>query len=361
MVIPEEAELVNLIFKTYLKEKTLAATCKWLTSNKVEIPKEIRGGGSPRAKFLRLENVYRILSNKTYIGVRVFSTKTGVEETKAVWPAIVDKDIFNKVQKLLKENCSRRKTHENKYPYLLSGITFCKECGERMSGASATSHTGKKFGYYEHLATKKNEAVLEEKLLKHSPRRVPADKLEIAVWSEVKKFILDRAFTENLLVRAKSISENKSTFDEARDLSLKIGALDRQITVLAERLSKLPADMDMQPIVDQMKELQSKKAGFVEKSKEAKEKVEVQTPLSLQTHEIFKSGLENLILKGENDPKMRSDIIKLIVHKIEILKDGFEIHFHVGQAHYDNALKGQTLGATFFVYVQGRGWIDKAV
>jgi hypothetical protein len=172
---------------------------------------------------------------------------------------------------------------------------------------------------------------------------------------------LDRAFTENLLARAKSISENKSTFDEARDLGLKIGALDRQITVLAERLSKLPADMDMQPIVDQMKELQSKKAGFVEKSKEAKEKVEVQTPLSLQTHEIFKSGLENLIMKGENDPKMRSDIIKLIVHKIEILKDGFEIHFHVGQAHYDNALKGQTLGVTFFVYVQGRGWIDKAV
>lgn len=360
VVIPEEAELVNLIFKTYLKEKTLAATCKWLTSNKVEIPKEIRGGGSPRAKFLRLENVYRILSNKAYIGVRVYNTKNGLEETKAVWPAIVDKDIFNKVQKLLKENCSRRKTHENKYPYLLSGITFCKECGERMSGASATSHTGKKFGYYEHLATKKNEAVLEEKLLKHSPRRVPADKLEIAVWSEVKKFILDRAFTENLLARAKSISENKSTFNEARDLSLKIGALDRQIAVLAERLSKLPADMNMQPIVDQMKELQSKKAGFVEKSKEAKEKVEVQTPLGLQTHEIFKSGLENLIVRGENDPKMRSDIIKLIVHKIEILKDGFEIHFHVGQAHYDNALKGQTLGATFFVYVQGRGWIDKA-
>ena len=32
----------------------------------------------------------------------------------------------------------------------------------------------------------------------------------------------------------------------------------------------------------------------------------------------------------------------------------------MGQAHYDNALKGQTLGATFFVYVQGKGWIDKA-
>ncbi len=349
VIIPEEAELVNLMFKTYLKEKTLAATCKWLTSNKVQIPKEVRGGGGPRAKYLRLENVYRILSNKAYIGVRVFQTKNGTDEVKAVWKPIIDTATFDKVQKLLKENCGHRKTHDNKYPFLLSGITFCKECGERMSGASATSHTGKKFGYYEHLATKKNESVLEEKLLKHSPRRVPAEKLEIAVWAEVKKFILDQAFTENLLARAKAISENVQTHDESKELALKIGVLERQITVLAERLSKLPEDMDMQPIVDQMKELQVKKLGFVAKSKEVKEKVEVLEPLKLETYEVFKSGLESLIVKGENDPKMRSDIIKLIVHKIEILKDGFEIHFHVGQAHYNNALKGQTLGAIFFV------------
>lgn len=286
----------------------------------------------------------------------MFQTKSGLDEVKAVWPAIVDKDIFNKVQKLLKENCSRRKIPENKYPYLLSGITFCKECGERMSGASATSHTGKKFGYYEHLATKKNEAVLEEKLLKHSPRRVPGEKLEIAVWAEVKKFVLDQAFNENLLARAKMISEKDSGLNESKDLQLKISALDRQISVLAERMAKLPEDMDMQPIVDQMKDLQVKRLGFVAKAKVAKEKVEVQQPLSFATHEIFKSGLENLIVRGENASQMRSDIIKLIVHKIEILKDGFEIHFHVGQAHYDNALKGQTLGATFFVYVQGKGW-----
>nr|BFD66927.1 hypothetical protein HAGR004_19490 [Bdellovibrio sp. HAGR004] len=360
VIEPEEANLVNLIFNTYLKEKTLAATCKWLTSNKIQLPREIRGAGNPRAKYLRLENVYRILGNKAYIGIRVYSTKTGTEETRAVWQPIVDKGIFEKVQKLLKENCSRRKTHDNKYPYLLSGITFCKECGERMSGASATSHTGKKFGYYEHLATKKNEAVLEEKLLKHSPRRVPAEKLEIAVWAEVKKFVLDRSFTENLLARAKAISEKTSVVDDSKELALKIGALERQIAVLAERISRLPEDMDIKPIVDQMKDLQSKKSGFVEKSKMAKEKVEVQMPLKFETHEIFKSGLENLIKKGENDPKMRSDIIKLIVHKIEIQKDGFEIHFHVGQAHYENALKGQTLGATFFVYVKGIGWVDKS-
>lgn len=53
------------------------------------------------------------------------------------------------------------------------------------------------------------------------------------------------------------------------ELVLKIGVLERQIKVLAERLGRLPADMDLPPIADQMKELQAEKVGFVEKSKEA--------------------------------------------------------------------------------------------
>lgn len=67
-----------------------------------------------------------------------------------------------------------------------------------MSGASATSGTGKRVGYYEHLATRKNEASLNHKLLKHKPRRIPASKIEPVVWEEVKKFILDEAFAKDL-------------------------------------------------------------------------------------------------------------------------------------------------------------------
>jgi hypothetical protein len=51
--------------------------------------------------------------------------------------------------------------------------------------------------------------------------------------------------------------------------------------------------------------------------------------------------------RGESDPTIKSAIIKTVVHKILIMKDGFEIHFHVGQTHY-SAL-GASPGASFFV------------
>ncbi|MFN8945585.1 MAG: hypothetical protein ACK5WZ_13290 [Pseudobdellovibrionaceae bacterium] len=71
--------------------------------------------------------------------------------------------------------------------------------------------------------------------------------------------------------------------------------------------------------------------------------------VSFENLEVFRKGLRELIQKGENDFSVRSAITKILVHKIEILNDGFEIHFHVGQAHYNQALGDQTPDASFFV------------
>ena len=60
-------------------------------------------------------------------------------------------------------------------------------------------------------------------------------------------------------------------------------------------------------------------------------------------------GLKDLILKAEHELDLRSKIMKLIVHKIEIIKDGFEIHFRVGENHYTTALEEFSSNASFFV------------
>lgn len=69
--------------------------------------------------------------------------------------------------------------------------------------------------------------------------------------------------------------------------------------------------------------------------------------IELEDLKLFRKGLSELISKGELDLEMRSKIIKLIVHKIEIMKDGFEIHFHVGEAHYKSALGDHSSSASF--------------
>ncbi len=349
VVVPAEAELVKLFFQYFLKEKTLAGAAKAMNAEGIKIPRQVRGGGSARGKNIRFDTVYRILKNKAYLGIRVFQTKSGWEEVSALWDPIIDQVTFDRVQRMLKENCSRRKTHKNKFPFTLSGIIHCKECGERMSGASATSGTGKRIGYYEHLATKKNEASLNYKLLNHKPRRIPAVKLEPVVWDEVKKFILDESFVKNLLGRARAMQGLTGKESKSKELENKRLILDRQVSVLAERIAKLPETIDPKPLIDQLGELQQAQAKLVLDSKNLELSEQDRRLISFENLEIFRCGLKDLIMKGENDLQLRSLIIKIIVYKIEILKDGFEIHFHVGEAHFKAALGDQSPSAAFFV------------
>jgi len=251
---------------------------------------------------------------------------------------------------MLQHNCNRRKTHKNKLPYSLTGLIFCKECGESMSGASATGGTGKRVGYYEHAATRKQEASLDHKLLKHKPRRIPLLKIEPAVWIEVKKFIQDENFSKDLLTRARAMQGLNETESKQKDFESKRSILDRQIALLAERIGKLPETIDPKPLFDQLAELQQTQAKINNELIQINNTTESENkPISFESLEVFRSALVDLINKGENDLKVRSAITKLIVHKIEILQDGFEIHFHVGEAYYNTALEGQTSSASFFV------------
>jgi site-specific DNA recombinase len=349
-VVPEEAELVHLFFKTFLKEQTLAKTAKKLNEQGVKIPRQVRGGGSVRGNSIRFDSVYRILRNKAYLGIRVFQTKSGWEEVPALWEPIIDPEIFTRVQKILEANCSRRKTHTNKFPFTLTGILECKQCGEKMSGASATGGTGKRVGYYEHLATRKNESSLNHKLLDHKPRRIPASKIEPAVWDEVKKFVMSDEFSKSLLLRAQAMQGLNEKEANLQVLNLKQNALDRQIVILAERIAKLPENINPKPLFDQLAEMQSSQTKVIAEITEIGSFDDHDTRLvSFENLEVFRKGLRELIQKGENDFSVRSAITKILVHKIEILNDGFEIHFHVGQAHYNQALGDQTPDASFFV------------
>ena len=215
---------------------------------------------------------------------------------------------------------------------------------------SATGGTGKRVGYYEHVATRKKEVSLNYKLLQHKPRRIPAVKVEAAVWAEVKKFVMDEAFAKNLLERARLVQGLTERESKLKDLENKSKLLDRQIALLAERIGRVPENIDPQPLINQLGELQQHQVKIMKDLTQTVQLIEPSAKLvSFESLEIFKTGLTELIQKGETDWQLRAAIAKLIVHKIEILNDGFEIHFHVGEAHYSQALDGHPSDASFFV------------
>ncbi len=229
----------------------------------------------------------------------------------AAWEPIIDVTTFERVQETLKANCSRRKTHNNKFPFTLTGIIHCKECGERMSGASATGGTGKRVGYYEHLATRKNEASLEYKLLNHKPRRIPALKIEPAVWEEVKRFILDENFAKDLLARARQVQGLSEKESRSKELEVKRNILDRQIALLAERICKLPEAIDPTPLITELGELQQAQVKITEDLKQIVTQSDPESrPVSFENLELFRLGLRDLVMKGEPFESICSEVMR---------------------------------------------------
>lgn len=128
---------VQEIFDKYLELGTVEKLRNYLKENKIysRSDKEFARG-----------NIYKILSNKVYIGK--LQHKDRVYEGKHA--PLIDEDKFNKVQELLQENASvQRHTLYAKEGSLLMGLLY-DDAGNRMS----PSHSNKKGIRYRYYITK---------------------------------------------------------------------------------------------------------------------------------------------------------------------------------------------------------------
>lgn len=181
-IIPEEAEIVKLIFMMYLSNQSTKKIAGYLYQKQYKT----RSGGQFHSKF-----VCDILKNKLYIGKIVWNkhsydkkqrTRKGYKyvkndpskiiEADGKHKAIISSDDFYLVQEKLKRNRrgSLHRNTANDYP--LTGILYCAECEHRYRGKFNTSNhrTGKKKRWYacnakhEHNIDCSNPAIKAEEI-----------------------------------------------------------------------------------------------------------------------------------------------------------------------------------------------------
>ena len=119
---------------------------------------------------LNYMRVYRILTNKLYIGIK----QTRYGDIEGFCPAIINKIDFENTQRLLSKN-ARKPSAENSGGYIFQGILKCAECGYVLGGKFYSKNPESSRYYYickrHHLANKCscstnfNEVKIEEKLL----------------------------------------------------------------------------------------------------------------------------------------------------------------------------------------------------
>ncbi len=157
---PEEADLVNFAFDTYLACGSIAATREIMNSHgyRTKTYTSRRDRHHPGKPFT-ITSVQYLLKNPAYIGKKEINKKAkgrgdaehGYRLVDAVWPAIVDEAKFHRVSALLAVN--GRTKHNGVRPvrhvYVLGGgILHCGRCDAAMEGRSGTGQRGKKYFYY---------------------------------------------------------------------------------------------------------------------------------------------------------------------------------------------------------------------
>lgn len=158
LVIDEDKKQIVLDAFKFYKETTSAYT----TFQKLDLK-------YPELQ-LNYMRVYRMLTNKLYIGVK----KTRYGDIENFCPPIIDKIEFDSIQKILDKN-ARKPTSTNPGGYIFQGMLRCAECGYVLGGKFYSKNVDSSKYYYickRHLLSLKcscntnfNETKIEKKLL----------------------------------------------------------------------------------------------------------------------------------------------------------------------------------------------------
>ncbi len=120
------------------------------------------GVKSSRGGKISVNIACRMLRNRKYAGDYVYGDTVN-EDTI---PAIVPRDLFNRVQERLDKNIKASARFKAPEHYLLTTKLRCGECGSTMVGESGTSHTCRIYNYYKCSNYKKKKGCKKKSVQK---------------------------------------------------------------------------------------------------------------------------------------------------------------------------------------------------
>ena len=192
---------------------------------------------------LTCSSMNTMLKNRRYIGELSFRDTVVPDAI----PAIVPKDLFDRVQKRLEKNKRAPAHGKADEEYLLTTKLFCGKCGALMFGESGTSATGRTYYYYKCATAKRRKGC--------NKKTVQKECLENLVVQETMKLIHDDAVIERIVQLVMDFQNQENTTiplleKQLREVDRKLDNLMKAIEeglftrTTKERLDALEAQKD---------------------------------------------------------------------------------------------------------------------
>ncbi|MCL2540795.1 MAG: recombinase family protein [Firmicutes bacterium] len=166
MVDDEQASIVKFVFDEYDKGTEKREIAEMLTAK----------GYRYNGKLFKGRTFDKWMTNEKYTGKFYF----GNRQCNNMYPQIIDKAQFDRVQKRLKQNQYFAGANSTKEPYLLQSKVFCGHCETGMVSDGGTGRFGKKHYYY---------ACRQKKKGKCDKKRENKEHLELYVVERVIEFL----------------------------------------------------------------------------------------------------------------------------------------------------------------------------
>jgi site-specific DNA recombinase len=201
---PDAAPLARHVFHRYEKMRSACLVARELDESSIQRPRMHgdTGGARPWDK----NDILRILRNPVYTGLLRSDEGLVVGEHEA----LVDRERFERVQRLLGERRPRATPASRNPAYILRGLIRCGACGAAMTSASTTTK-GTCYRYYRCTTRDKRGYGA------CPVRQVSAPRAEKAVVTELSRVATDRRLIDAIAGRVRpQLDENIARLEAER-------------------------------------------------------------------------------------------------------------------------------------------------
>ena len=321
---PERAEAVKLMFQMTIDGYTRAEIINTLTRKGFK-KTTIQSYG----KQFTGTAIDNILRNERYTGEYDFHYNVGtrekpIYEAKRVcneFPAIISKETFQKVQKILSNRKHRQPTNSEE-EYLLTGKIVCGECGASYNGMRCKRH-GKMYVYYKcvNQSSYKNGHIQKEYCHNNS---VQKELLEMATIEKLKNVVFNENFIPQVFEEYNKYVKSQSINNQmVKVLNDKLAEIEKSISSLLDILSSGCATNSL---LERLNKLEKEK-------EETKQRIQEEMrgnnyiPATIdEVKRVYRKARE--ILDGY-DFNAKRRIINNFVNKIIVYKNCVEIYINL--------------------------------
>lgn len=174
---PVRAPIIKHLFETFAAGGQTLKTI-WHLATELGLYSKVKSKGT--YAFVSKNTIYEVLTNPFYYGEMCIKG----DFMPHIYPPLVTKELFDRVQKLFINNGNRNRNNTEEYaktPYIFRGLIHCKECDCLITPETKTKKNGNKYIYLRcgHPCRECHQGIVNENVIMEQLKTEIFDKITL--------------------------------------------------------------------------------------------------------------------------------------------------------------------------------------